>query len=238
MTSYLVPDRSVDRVRDLGLDSFVRRAHSHRERLIIECTEPLVTGELLLDPGIEDQVANFFGETTVPEYSTVTKEWEWIGGRTLPYPGLVPWSANSRDNWEIDTTDPRNGTYHLQSVQSPIGNSPQAVELNRRFPCDNDTLVNSGRVTEGQLVTWQAYVKPSIVGSGSVTMRIQFLAEGGGTGPGLFTTNVANISTAYELYSLIVVAPANSYWMRAEIRPLNGGSGITWRTDDASLVVA
>jgi hypothetical protein len=245
----MAPDQRFTRQRRRGF----KNDHSHRAVRTIQfqptiCTEEVVKNtELLQDPGFEKQYADFGNRLDLPErkfvVATGRTEWVWNTGTNVWYPDIVPWAkATNLNIWHLSTTDPRSGTYHILSSQDPIGQSPGPIDCRTRYECEdpNDNwALYSARVDPGDVVNFQCYAKPTVVGTGAwVRLWLQFISITGSTAPGLLTKIVNNTSAAYTLRAFQAVAPPESYWVNAAIRFFNGtGAGMYWQVDDASLII-
>ena len=205
----------------------------------IPCTEPdPPTGEYLIDPGFENWV-DTWGTTLIP------KEPLWPSADFHK-----PWRQEffgPSDEWDVVTTDPDTGTYHIETtipVSGSSGTKAKWIESNRVMHClpGGFKFRTAGAVRPGATVTWEVRAKVSSVADGQpqISLPVDFLtATGSGTGAGTSLVFMEDLTTSWATYTCEGAAPPNAAFMRAFIWPghvVASSTVKTVRIDTCSLM--
>ncbi len=236
MTSYLVPDRATGRVRDLDLDSHVKRSHSHRERLIVECTEPLVlSANILRDPGFE-LMQGLTGKTEIPELNLLWSTLTWQDSAVAP--ATVGWANQAYTNaafWDLSSVGPETGTWSAR-IDGTTGTSTSTELAVIGLNGCGDGDFYSGRCAPSNFTRAACRaIVDSTAGTPYLDINMEWWREDGSFIDSADLLN-APLTTSYATYQTSGVAPAESYFLRVYYSVANETNRIIY-LDNAVLEV-
>lgn len=254
MTSYLRPDTKVTDNRR----SKFRFGHSHRAVRTIDfapadCLEPMVTGSnILRDPGFESGG----DDPSLPGRMPMENDGFWTGWPDIHYdidpgtPSVDKQGWTPTLGWAADfdwldryhryvTTDPRTGTYHIQSqtsVESFTFDTIWVVD-GRTCPFDDTTKFvgyYAARVEPGTVVDFSIYAKYAFDVSATnwvTDIHLFWYKADGSFLSGGFAQVTTTLTTSYTQAGINVAAPALAYYLSVGISADHDGFA-----DDAALL--
>lgn len=254
----------MDRVRDMGLDSYVKRAHSHRERLIVECTEPYILGSnILLDPGFERSAGGGPNGGSIPSDMGIGSAIGCPHGLQWPdkndanetnhtcvagsdFPAWMNMDSDASDGteneWKIATANPRSGTNHARWTDAG-GNFPLIGPWGLRDCIGGGGYPWGARTDPGDLVTFSIYIEVSTTtGLTTWTLFLDYYDSDGLIGGFISSqSDTGSVSTTYAQASVSGVVPTGTVYVRPSLDTNHSASfpvSATVDLDDGILSVA
>lgn len=211
------------------------------------CQERPNGGVPLKDPGFENH-ASAVGRNDIP-FTTAGGGLHFVD--TFPAPGDVTtgvtrtgWCSVQGQNQEwIVATDNVDGGARAAKCITVAGTSAKILRAVHMMTClkwSTDHVPVSAIITPGQLITFSVRAKLS-TGAGSARCRLLPLIQAGGlpgAGAGLYNGTTVTLSSSYQTLSVSVIAPAGSFYLRAEVEPITVSGGDVMHVDSASLTLS
>lgn len=230
MTSYQVPDRRVGRVKRSVRPR--ENPHIHRQKIYSSegCTEPHVTGPIIVDTSLESYLSLTSGGPTgdgvpmIDEFYTPGPPLTWYDKSSAeePFaPQLISSgngiTASTTDRLHVSSANPRTGTYHarwgsnaaftdltFKNGRVCVLGDPQSSDLTGTW-----AGFYSARVEPGDIVTWGAWFDAA----SSMTMRLFMDFYDSGQIWVSFESSDRTIGTTYAYEEYIIAAPANAHYV-------------------------
>lgn len=247
--SYTRPDRTIEPFRDLSIEGFGRRSHSHRKARNIEpCVDQVrvLSSNILRDPGFEKQTADFgTGPNLADDIPHHT-----ISATNYPLRWVDPSDADSTNDpeagiesywvqdytqeddirWQTSAVNPRSGSRHARKLMHnrafangagwDDGYMFAAQYARCGVPHQTGAESYTAAVLPGDLVTYSFYMMVnSTAASPTVTIEMYSFKSDWTDTIGWAEVVDIPLTTSYAQYSLQWVMPADSAYVICDLWP-------------------
>jgi len=265
--SYTRPDRTIEPFRDLSIEGFGKRTHSHRKAPnIAPCVDParVLSANILKDPGFEQQTAVF---GTGPNLANDIPH-STIAASNIPLRWVDPTDTNSTNDpeagrstywmqdftqkldvrWQTSAVSPRSGTRHARKLMETRTVSNGAglddgimfpYQITRcAAPITTGQELATAAVLPGDTVTWSFYMVADVLTSSPlVHLQMNALAADWSDTLSNAFWEVLNLNLTASLQA---VMPAGAGWVQCWAAPdhTTGVVATTVDMDDAIVSIA
>jgi hypothetical protein len=251
--SYLIPDRHSRSRRDVSLRGHYQQAHHHRQKVYAgACSKPFMPGEILTDPGFEDQV-DYYPVGRMPLLVNVFNGGPYLDlndgsriepGVKPPYYGTHGTNPGFIHDSQLSTANPRTGTYHTRLTASDNGGvSFGYIVLSTLWSCPPWTHGNdvpmTCRVEAGSQLTTTIWATTPSTAHRFQIFFLPFGEDFSSLSNSFSPEYTWSAASTYEQFSFSAIMPASAYWVQVRVfgNPSTNAKEIDFDMDDASVTV-